>query len=399
MALPDILISKTTGGLGRQQPTNDGISALITQGVAISGKLVLGTVYELRSIQAAEAIGITSTATNFAKTYRHIAEYFRLSPGAVLLFMAVARTVPMADICDRTLAGGAKTLLANANGRVKQLAVCLNPASGYTPVTTGGLDADVLTAIAKAQALAAEEFAQHRPVAVLLAGHSLATDLSTAPDLRALSSEYVAVVAGTDHLTLPGEPAIGTALGAVSAAGVNESIAWVQKFNLTGDGRFVSGGLSNGKALTELLPGDLGVLADKGFVVVRQHAGLDGVYFSDTPTCTLISSDYAYVENVRTTNKAARVVRTALLPALNGPLPVNADGTLQAQAIGELQGKAVAALNAALAQPGEVSALAVFIDPAQDVISTSQFNVQVRIVPVGVGRQIIVSLGLTAKIA
>jgi hypothetical protein len=399
MGLPDILITKATGGLGRQQPTDDGISALITQGVAIAGKLVLGTVYELRSIQAAEAIGITATATNFAKTYRHISEYFRLSPGAVLLFMAVARTVPMTDICDRTIAGGAKTLLATANGRVKQLAVCLNQANSYTPVVTGGIDADVLTAIAKAQALAAEEFTQHRPVAVLLGGHSLVADLSTAPDVRALDSQYVSVVAGTDHTLAAGEPAIGTLLGAVSAAGVNESIAWVQKFNLTGDGSFLSGGLSNGKALTELLPGDLGALSDKGYIVVRQHAGIDGLYFSDTPTCTVVSSDYAYIENVRTTNKAARVVRTALLPALNGPLPVNADGTLQAQAIGELQGKATAALTAALLQTGEASALAVYINPTQNVISTSLLAVQVRIVPVGVGRQITVDLGLTTNLS
>ena len=399
MALPDINISKATGGLGRQQPTSDGISALITQGIAISGKLVLGTVYELRSIQAAEAIGITATATNFTKTYRHLSEFFRLSPGAVLLFMAVARTTTMADICDRTLAGGAKALLSNANGRVKQLAVCLNQAVSYTPVTTGGLDADVLAAVAKAQVLAAEEFTEHRPVVVLLAGHSLLADLTTAPNLRALSSEYVSVVAGTDHTLLPGEPAIGTALGAVSAARVNESIAWVQKFNLTGDGAFVNAGLSNGKALSELLPGDLAALSDKGFIMVRQHAGLDGFYFSDTPTCTLLSSDYAQLENVRTTNKAARVCRTALLPALNGPLPVNADGTLQAQVIGELQGTATAALSVALLQTGEASALAVYIDPAQNVISSSTLAVRVRLVPVGVARQITVDLGLSTKLS
>jgi hypothetical protein len=399
MALPDITISKAAGGLGRQQPTDDGVSALITQGLAISGKLVLGTVYELRSIQAAEALGLTATHTTYAKTYRHIAEFFRLSPGAVLLFMAVARTVTMANICDRTLSGGAKALLSNANGRVKQLAVCLNPASGYTPVSSGGLDADVVAALDKAQALAAEEFEQHRPVVVLLAGHNLATDLSTVADLRAKASEYVSVVVGTDHTLLPGEPAIGTTLGAVSAARVNESIAWVQKFNLTGDGAFVNGGLSNGKALSELLPGDLGGLADKGVIAVRQHAGLDGFYFTDTPTCTLLSSDYAQLENVRTTNKAARVCRRALLPALNGPLPVNADGTLQAQVIGELQGKATAALSVALLQTGEASALGVYIDPTQNVITTSQLAVKVRLVPVGVARQITVDLGLTTKLS
>ncbi|QKG57004.1 DUF2586 family protein [Hymenobacter sp. BRD128] len=395
MALPDILITRAQGGLGRQQPTNDGISALITQGVAVPGKLALDTDYELRSLLAAEAIGILPTGI-FALTHDHLSEYFRLSPGAVLIVRVVAQSVPLASILDHTQAH-AKSMLVAANGRIKQLAVCLNPAAGYVPVTTAGLDADVLAAIPLAQALATEEFTQHRPVLVVLGAYSLSHDPATAPDLTALASEYVAVVAGTDAAE-PTEPAIGTLLGALSAASVHESIAWVQKFNLTSGGAFLNAGLSNGATVAQLLPGDLGAFAGKGFIVVRQHAGLDGFYFSDSPTCTVVSSDYATIENVRTANKAARLVRTALLPSLNGPLPVNADGTLQAQVIGELSGRATATLSAGLAQPGEVSALSVFIDPTQNVISTSRLAVEVRIIPVGVARQITVNLGLTTNI-
>ena len=49
---------------------------------------------------------------------------------------------------------------------------------------------------------------------------------------------------------------------------------------------------------------------------------------------------------------------------------MNADDTLQAQA--------VAVLNTSLAQPDEVSALAVFIDPVQNVASTSHLAVLVN---------------------
>lgn len=394
--LPDILITRAQGGLGRQQPTNDGISALITQGVAIAGKLVLDTDYELRSVLAAESLGIAATGA-YDRLHAHLSEYFRLSPGAVLILRVVAQSVPLASILDKAQAH-AKSLLLAANGRVKQLAVVLNPAAGYLPDTTAGIDADVLAAVAAGQALAKEEFAEHRPVLVLVAGHSLTTDPAAAPDLTALNAEFVAVLAGSDAASV-GEPAIGTLLGAVSAASVNESVAWVQKFNLTGNGAFLNAGLSSGATVAQLLPGDLGAFADKGFIVVRQHAGIDGFYFSDSPTCTVVSSDYATIENVRTSNKAARLVRTALLPSLNGPLPVNADGTLQAQVVGELQGKAVATLSAGLSQPGEVSALAVYIDPNQNVVSSSKLAVQVRLVPVGVARQIKVDLGLTTKLS
>jgi hypothetical protein len=393
--LPDVLISRAQGGLGRQQPTNDGISALLTQGVAIAGKLALGTDYELRSLVAAEALGIVPTGP-YAQLHQHLSEYFRLSPGAVLILRVVAQSVALTDMLDRTQPY-AKSLLAAANGRVKQLGVVLNPAAGYVPNLTGGIDADVTNAIAKGQALAAEEFKEHRPVLLIVGAHSLTSDPAQAPDLTALASEFVACVAGSDATSVR-EPAVGTLLGAISAASVNESVAWVQKFNLTGDGAFLNAGLCSGELLSQQLPGDLAAYAEKGFIVVRQHAGIDGFYFSDSPTCTVGTSDYATMENVRTSNKAARLVRTALLPSLNGPLPVNADGTLQAQAVGELQGKAVATLSAGLSQPGEVSALAVYIDPNQNVVSTSQLAVQVRLVPVGVARQIKVDLGLTAKL-
>ncbi len=129
--LPDVTITRAQGGLGRQQPTNDGISALITQGVAIAGKLALDTDYELRSVLAAEAIGIVA-AGPYALLHYHLREYFRLSPGAVLILRVVAQTVPMVDILDRAQPH-AKSLLMAANGRVKQLAAVLNPAAGYVP--------------------------------------------------------------------------------------------------------------------------------------------------------------------------------------------------------------------------------------------------------------------------
>lgn len=395
MALPDITITRAQGGLGRQQPTDDGISGLITQGVAIAGKLQLGTNYELRSLPAAVALGITATGT-FAKTYQHISEYFRLSPGAVLMLRVVAQSVPLTDMLDRTLPH-AKQLLSATNGRIKQLAAVLNPAGTYVPNIVGGIDVDVTGAIAKGQALALEEFNQHRPVLIVVGAHGLANTPAAAPDLTALSSEFVAVVAGSDGASLS-EPAVGTLLGIISAAAVNESVAWITKFNLTGDGQFLSGGLCSGERLDQQLPGDLDAYAAKGYIVVRQHPGQDGVYFSDSPTATVPTSDYCYIESIRTSNKAARVVRRALLPSLNGPLPVAPDGTLAPQVIGELQGRAAAALSASLVQAGEASGVVVFIDPAQNVLSTSNLLVQVRLQPVGVARQITVTLGLTTNL-
>ena len=176
------------------------------------GKLVLEQVYELRSLQAAEQLGITASAPELASVYYQLSEFYRKSPGAILMLMVVGQDVTLTEMADRTLPY-AKKLLSAKNGRVKQLALHLNPAAGYVPVITTGLDADVLGAVAKAQALAAEEFAQHRPVFICIGGHGLALDTSTAADLTTKLAENVAVVVAADHLRAPLEPGHWRAAG------------------------------------------------------------------------------------------------------------------------------------------------------------------------------------------
>lgn len=47
---------------------------------------------------------------------------------------------------------------------------------------------------------------------------------------------------------------------------------------------------------------------------------------------------------------------------------------------------------------GELSAQAVNINPAQDVLSTSKVVVDITLVPVGVGREIEINIGFAVKI-
>jgi hypothetical protein len=400
MALPDISIKKRNGGLGRQKPTEDGITGLVTQGLAVPGKLDLGKVYELRSLLAAEALGIVASAPAYAKVHHQISEFYRLSPGAILLLMVVGYDVSMAEMADRTQPYAKKMLMAQ-NGRIKQLGFYLNPAAGYAPTYEGGLDADVLATVAKAQALADEEFKQHRPLWCAVAGHGLADDLSTAADLTTKLAPLVSVVVATDALLQPGEPALGALLGMVSAAPVHICIGYVGGCQLAGDGSFLAAGLANGTANEDLLPGELAGLHDKGYIVALQHPGADGLFFSDSPTCVGKESDYCQIENVRTVNKAAALIRRALLPQLKGPLLLNEDGTLQPQVLGDLEERGAQALTVGMARPGEISALDVYINP-ETVLSSSSENapltVDFSVVPMGVSRNIEASIGLVTTL-
>jgi hypothetical protein len=392
MPLPDLRIIKRNGGLGRQKPTEDGITALVTTGPNIAGKLSAGTIYELRSLAAAEALGITATSADYKKVHHQISEFYRLSPGAILVLMVV--DADLEGMADRT-SPFAKKLLTAQNGRVKQIGFYLNQAA---PV---GFIADVVPAIVKAQALADEEWDEHRPVLTVLAGHGLPNDLTTLPDLTTKLAPNVAVVVATDNKLLPGEPAIGALLGMISAVQVHICIGYVAGCQLASDGSFLQAGLTNGKANEDLLPGDLASLNEKGYIAVMQHPGADGLFFTDSPTCTSKAADDCQIENVRTINKAARLIRQALLPTLKGPLLLNPDGTLQPQVLAGLEALGASALDVNMARAGEISAQDVYIDP-ETVLSASTastpLEVDFSVVPVGVARDIVATVGLVTSL-
>ena len=145
---------------------------------------------------------------------------------------------------------------------------------------------------------------------------------------------------------------------------------------LATDGAFLQAGLCNGMALADLLPGTLAALTDWGYIVARQHPGADGFFFADSPTCSAPSAanDIIDIESARTLNKAARLIRQALLPQLKGPLLLSPDGTLQPQVLNELEKRAGSTLEVQMSRNGELSAYDVYIDPEQVIASGSELK-------------------------
>ncbi|MEZ5195114.1 MAG: DUF2586 family protein [Bacteroidales bacterium] len=140
---------------------------------------------------------------------------------------------------------------------------------------------------------------------------------------------------------------------------------------------------------------DLSALDTKGYIFAYKESGISGTYFNDSHTCIDITSDYAYIENNRTIDKAIRGVRTYLLPELNGPVSVDpVSGKLAADYCKYLEEQAGLALKY-MQQAGEVNGYGLFVDPDQNVLSTSVVNVAIAIVPIGVSRTINVTIGFT----
>lgn len=244
--------------------------------------------------------------------------------------------------------------------------------------------------------------------------------------------------------------AIGACLGAISRAKVHESIAWVNKQNMASTvygGKVISDlvqklerdiaqveakqittlytpakkeeekrpiqkkiddlntlakeldvpALTDETLMTKLTPVEHQKINDKRYLFLCKHVGQAGSYWNDSFTADVLTSDYGYIETNRTIDKALRGVYKSLLPQLNGPLLVDPNTSfLSPNIITHLEKLAEEPL-IAMETAHELSGFKVTIPPDQSVLGTSKLDVQITLIPVGVLREIHVSVGFNIK--
>ncbi|QOG04336.1 DUF2586 domain-containing protein [Flavobacterium sp. MDT1-60] len=373
--LNDVGINKLSGGLGRRTPEQDMVSGLLFDGEP-TDKFDLAKVERLASLEDAEALGITADYdVEGQSAYYQIQQFFRMNPSGDLYIMGTTAT------SYEDVAAKAMDMQEKANGNIRQIAIIYSGATTF---------AQTQTAVAKAQQQAALAYTDYMPFEVILEGKGF--NVEDATSLAGLNAENVSVVVAMDvekAEKYPNSAAVGLALGAISKAKVSENIAWIEKFNLTGEG-FAKAGFIGGEEVKTL--GTLSDLNEKRYIFARTHTGLAGVYFNDSSTCTTGTSDFAYVENNRTINKATRLLRTALLPKLASPVLVDIDGKLPQSVSKSFEGLCRSALEAMVANQ-EVSDFDVYVDPKQNILATSELKVKAEITPIGTARKIMVDLG------
>lgn len=327
-------------------------------------------------------------ASKLAVWYYHISEYFRVQPKGNLFvgFYAVPGTYDFSEIVTMQTS-------ALVNGAIRQIGVYVD-GSNFTAAMTTTL---------QAQALALDVLKM--PVSILLGANILpATDVTSLTDLSIYNNYKVSVVISQDNggqglalwnATGKSITTLGATLGAVSLASVHEDIAWVGKFNLSNGVELESVGFCNGTSGQS--SNALDAIDLKRYVFLRKFPNVAGSFFNDSHTAVSKSSDYAYIENNRTIDKAIRGIDTALLPSLNSPLLLNADGTLANSTIAFFTSQA-AIVTDDMVRNGEASAIGVLINPAQNVATTSKLIVTVNIVPIGVARNIQINIGFKTSL-
>ena len=316
----------------------------------------------------------------------HINQFFRIQPKGILYVGFYTADYTFAPI---------QTIQNYAGGTIRQFGVYCNT---HTFVTT---DVTAIQTICDALALV------HKPVSsVILGGDISATTLAALTNLASLDSETVSVCIAQDGYGLGYDlwkaytksiTAMGACLGAVALAKVSEDIAWVGKFNMSNGTEFDTLAFATGESFSTTSENQLTTLDTQRYIYMGKIIGVVGSFWNDSHTCTLQSSDYAYIENNRVIDKAIRTAYASLIADMNSPLELNSDGTLQDTTIAYFETKAGVGTEQ-MKRDTELSDAKWTVDPAQDVLTTGKVIVAGQLLPIGVARQIEIKIGFTTSI-
>ena len=437
----DIRFKKTNGGLGRQGASEDPVSGIVmlfqdlgdadlmnvsnaSQFVKVSSEDGTNSLYMAKftypeqmadygivkqTMDVATVTGIASDAgirkrASWNALYYHISEFFRMSPEGTLY------------VCIR---GGGSQVAATdisqlqtyANGTIRQMGIFtpgLTNLSGYQTKATSleGLHQPLSLIVAVAGKTCTFSLVSTKWVPTYSAVSSLTLSKlksSTSTDAYIESGRCnLSIVISCDmdgqviedlaHFAYYGT--LGAALGAVSKAVVNESIAWVAKFPVG----LNKPGLISGDAINTISDTDLNAVNNNRYLFVRTYSGDASNYFNDSFTLDVATSDYCYIENERAIDKACRGVYASLLPWLNAPIKVDAKtGMMDSGFVSFLETTAGSAIED-MEKAGEISGYKAEVDPKQNVLSTSHVEVIIRSVPTGTMRNVTVKIGLVQSV-
>lgn len=366
------------------------IKARIGLGISLNQGTPLSVIYNTSATLAATITQFSGgVASLFAPWNYHISEYFRMQPQGNLYVGIFA--APSIDFIAEI------TAIQNySNGTIRQVAI-------YSQANFAGGNVQAISDACKTM-----ETAYMPLISVYAADISSVTDISTLADESLLTANLCTpcisqdgAALGSRLFTATGKTIsnIGALLGTIARAKVSYSIAWVAQFNISNGiendvPAFGNGVLLRSPSITSNL---LAQLQDKCYIFLRKFVGQAGSYWNENRTAIVSSSDYAFIADNRTVQKAKRVLYTALVPALNSPVALNADGTLADESVAYFTTLSEAPL-VQMIRDGELSGQSVIIDTMQNILLTGVLYVTVHLLEIATARNIIVNIGYVVKI-
>lgn len=389
--LPRIKIQFLNGQLGTVGESPDGLFALVCGAKAVTKNLELDKAYTLHAFDELVALGVT--AENNPRLYKHVQDFYtEAEEGTKLIIFPVDKTKTFTELCDKDT-GVIKELITAENGALRGIFVAGD--GREATITTNGLDNDLFTALPKAQQLA--EWATvslYAPLFVILEGRGYKD--GAVKDLHKEAYNRVGVLIG-DTVKASEGAAVGLMAGRLATLPVQRNIARVKNGALKPVAMFI------GEKPVEENASAVSDLYDAGYITPRKYVGKAGYFFTDDRLACEQTDDYAHITARRTIDKAYRIAYAALLELMMDELYVNEDGTLQHGIIMAWQQMMENAVNRAMTAAGELSAdtdgtgCKAYVDPTQNVLSTSKIELTLKVRPFGYARYVDVKLGFQVE--
>jgi hypothetical protein len=263
-----------------------------------------------------------------------------------------------------------------------------NAPKEYTPTLSGCIDEDVITAIAAAQANATSYMSQIAPLVVFLPALGWNGETTSLFQPREGSYNCVSIVLASDGIYGDSElysAAIGQVLGRAAKSAVNISIARVR------DGAIAATGfLTDGKTPEEHFS-DRNLLHDAGFLFYRTYIGKNGYYLNDDATAVATTDDYHRLCLIRVIQKALVICYKTYIDEILDSIEVDPNsGKLPQPLCKAFEQYVINGINTNM--NNEISGFTAYINPNQDLITSGRLNVECRIVPTALLKEIKVDL-------
>lgn len=344
--------------------------------------------------------------SNQAVWHYHLSEFFRIFNGTngtdgtfVGFFTTPVGTPTFNEIT---------TIQQFAQGNIRQVGVYVD----FAAYSTGHIDTIENICLARD--------AKIMNLSAVYQGNLFATaDISTIADLSLLNDYKVSDVISQDAVALgaflfltTGKTIghLGITMGSIALSAVSEDFGQpIDKFNMSAGGGLENDSIAfaNGVSYASYIQAggtnDLDTLLDvldaRRHIFLQKYIGLSGSYFNDNHTASSLASDYAYINDNRTIDKAIRGIYASELPLLKSRLFLNSDGTMTPSTIGAFQNAALAPLYQ-MNRDGDLSTVSpsdVYINPAQNVKQTSQITIQVSLNEDGIARTIFIPVGFKSN--
>lgn len=385
--LPRIKINFLEGQLGKVGTSPDGLVALLMGATAVSTTFELGKGYTIRQLSDLEKLGLTKE--NNKLLYTHVEDFYReASEGTKLVICGVDPSLKMEALLSKEEGGLARQLIEAEGGALR--AIFVSSEAGDSEAVTEGLSPDVFASLSPAQELA--EWATtslYAPLFIVVDGRGY-----TGQDLRDLSKETynrVAILVGSNEVESKGS-CLGVLAGRIASIPVQRNVGRVR------DGALKPKSFYLGSKRIEEKQSEVSELCEKRYITIRRYVGRSGYFFVDDHLACQTTDDYAQIAPRRVIDKAYRIVYDVLLEHLLEELELNLDGTLKAPIIKAWEQSVADRINREMTANGELSGddgegCKCFIDPMQNVVSTSRIELSLKVRPHGYARYIDVNLG------